>query len=44
MQRALGALEEKGILRRESEGGKARLRFADPLFPTWVRETIAPPP
>jgi Fic family protein len=36
MQKALRALEAKGILREEQSRGTTRLRLEDPLFGVWV--------
>jgi hypothetical protein len=41
MQKALEALETKGIIREEQSFGAARLRLEDPLFGAWV-ELVVP--
>jgi hypothetical protein len=41
MQRALAALEQKGILRKDQQHGHTALRFEDPQFGTWIRSVIA---
>ena len=40
MQKALRALETRGIIREEGSKGEVRLRLEDPLFGSWVRLTI----
>jgi AAA+ ATPase superfamily predicted ATPase len=37
VQRALGALSEKNILREEEHEGGMRMRFEDPFFAQWIR-------
>jgi hypothetical protein len=37
VQRAIGALTEKEILREEELQGGVRLRFEDPFFAQWIR-------
>jgi hypothetical protein len=41
MQKALGALESKGIVREEQTRGETTLRLEDPLFGAWV-ELVVP--
>lgn len=41
MQKALAALESKGIVREEQARGETRLRLEDPLFGAWV-ELVVP--
>ncbi len=41
MQKALGALEAKSIVREEQSLGTAGLRLEDPLFGAWV-ELVVP--
>ena len=41
MQKALGALESKGIVREEQSRGTVRLRLEDPFFGAWV-ELVVP--
>jgi hypothetical protein len=43
MQRALGALVEKGILFEEQARGREQLRLQDPFFSIWVRRYVAVP-
>lgn len=43
MQRAVGGLVDKQVLRRETAAGAARLRVEDPLFAEWVRRTVGAP-
>jgi hypothetical protein len=40
MQKALVALEAKGIIREEQSRGAARLRLEDPLFGAWVQFVV----
>lgn len=40
MQKAVQGLKQRGIVREELQGGRARLRLEDPLFGTWVRQTV----
>jgi hypothetical protein len=40
MQRALSALELKGILRQDQHHGHTGLRFEDPQFGTWIRSVV----
>jgi DNA-binding IclR family transcriptional regulator len=37
VQRSLGALMERSILRQEEQGGQIRMRFEDPFFAQWIR-------
>jgi hypothetical protein len=37
VQRSLGALTEKEILRQEEQEGGVRMRFEDPFFAQWIR-------
>jgi DNA-binding IclR family transcriptional regulator len=37
VQRSLGALIDRGILRPEEQSGQIRMRFQDPFFAQWVR-------
>lgn len=41
IQRALGALVERDILRTEEEAGRVRYRFDDPFFAAWIGINIA---
>ncbi len=43
MQRALGALEEKGVLFADAAGGHAHPRLQDPFFGRWVRTFVVAP-
>lgn len=40
MQKAVAALERRGITREEASGGRTRLRLEDPLFGKWIELTI----
>lgn len=40
MQKALAALEAKGIVREEQSRGERRLRLEDPLFGAWVKLVV----
>lgn len=40
IQKALKALESRGIVREEGAKGEVRLRLEDPLFGAWVKLTI----
>jgi len=40
LQKAVRALEHRGIVREEGAKGEVRLRLEDPLFGSWVRLTI----
>lgn len=40
LQKALSALEQKGIIREEHARGATRLRLEDPLFGTWLSAVI----
>lgn len=40
LQKAVRALEARGIVREEGVKGEVRLRLEDPLFGSWVRLTI----
>lgn len=40
MQKAVQGLKQRGIAREELQAGTTRLRLEDPLFGTWVRETV----
>ena len=37
VQRSVGSLIEKDVLREEEHEGAARLRFEDPFFSQWIR-------
>jgi ribosomal protein L35AE/L33A len=37
VQRALGSLTERNILREEEQEGRVRMRFEDPFFAQWIR-------
>ena len=37
VQRSLGALVDKEILREEEQEGGVRMRFEDPFFSRWIR-------
>jgi AAA+ ATPase superfamily predicted ATPase len=41
VQRALHALAERNIVRDEEHNGSIRLRFEDPFFAQWIRQTVA---
>ena len=43
MQKALAALESKGVIREEQALGATRLRFEDPLFAAWVELVVVKP-
>ena len=43
LSRALGALQEKELLRTEEIRGKVRLRLVDPFFGAWI-DLISRPP
>jgi uncharacterized protein len=43
MQKALGALEAKGIVRNEPARGDSQLRLEDPLFGAWIALVIPQP-
>jgi hypothetical protein len=43
MQKALRALEDKHVVRRGAAAGRVRLCLEDPLFATWVNDTIPLP-
>jgi hypothetical protein len=40
LQKAIRALETRGIVREEAAKGEVKLRLEDPLFGSWVRLTI----
>lgn len=44
MQKAIAALERRGITREEGDRGKVRLRLEDPLFGKWIEITIPSTP
>jgi DNA-binding IclR family transcriptional regulator len=38
MQRALQALDARGVVREDEDGGRIRYRLEDPFLATWIAE------
>jgi uncharacterized protein len=41
MQRALEALDERGVIREEEETSRVRYRLEDPFFAAWIAQIQA---